>query len=93
MRPAGSVYESVGWKGGVVGEVDAGFRDGCYIGVVDVYEAFVKEGEEVDGVVEDADCGTYPDNAAGRNQLFSLWVVVVFRLLDGTMVDHPKEAT
>lgn len=53
----------------------------------------MKEGEEVCGMVEDADCGTYPRNAAVRNQLLSFWVVVVFRLLDGTMVYHPKEAT
>lgn len=67
MGPAGSVDESIGGQGGIVGEVDAGFREGGYIGDMDVDEAFVEEGEEVDGVVEDADSGAYPDNATTRD--------------------------
>lgn len=90
MGPAGTVDESVGGEGGVVREMDAGFGEGGYVGDMDVDEVFVEEGEEVGGVVEDADVGAYPDDAAVGDQLFGFGVVVVFCLLDGTVV-YPSE--
>lgn len=78
MGPSSSKDEGISWESGIVGEVDPGFGEGDNVGDMDMDEAFVEEGEEVDGVVEDADGGAYPYDAAVGDQFFGFGVIVVF---------------
>lgn len=92
MPPACSADKCLSFESGAVGKVDDGVRKGGYVCDVDFDEVLVEEGEEVGGVVKDANRGACPNDAAVGNQLFGLGVVVVFCSCDGAAVNHAKEA-